>query len=135
MFMLLGSACPRPRQNRKGLNFQTRNSSKDIDPSCLVLVICAGIQHARGAILRLRGGAGKFSNGGQRSSVLPNFSPPLNVAYAERTGVHMPPGNDSVERTIEIDATPDEVFRIASGFEDYPVGCLVLGSPFSDVQI
>ena len=27
----------------------------------------------------------------------------------------------SVERSIEIDASPEEVFKIASTFEDYPV--------------
>lgn len=30
-------------------------------------------------------------------------------------------GRDSVERTIEIDATPDEVYRVATDFAEYPV--------------
>jgi hypothetical protein len=80
------------------------------------------VQSARGTMLRLRGGGWRLGCTGQQRGPLANFSPPPHVkTYAEKAGVKMPAGNDSVERTIEIDATPDEVFRIAVGFEDYPV--------------
>lgn len=59
-----------------------------------------------------------------------NLSPPKKVlSAAERQAAEEEKASDetllkmkgSVERTIEIDATPEEVFMVASDFPDYPV--------------
>jgi len=102
-----------------------------------VLAACAPNSHGHIPTLRLSGG-------GSRSLLmlpahLPQFirgSSPLRAAVnrpqAEQSGEqgreiggdleHM---KGQVERSIEINATPDECFRVASGFEFYPkwAGC------------
>eukprot|EP00283_Hemiselmis_rufescens_P002323 CAMPEP_0173424468 /NCGR_PEP_ID=MMETSP1357-20121228/4374_1 /TAXON_ID=77926 /ORGANISM="Hemiselmis rufescens, Strain PCC563" /LENGTH=259 /DNA_ID=CAMNT_0014387701 /DNA_START=490 /DNA_END=1269 /DNA_ORIENTATION=+ len=98
----------------------------------------ASSQHTGPSILRLRGGEVKLRSFTGRAPSLVSFLSPSPSAHrstaseaATNTGKAVGSSGDLdamkqyVEKSISIEATPDEVFRVATGFEKYPkwAGC------------